>query len=214
VWSPDAEGVFQSELLRELPWLWHGFGSRLSEGWPNGAYTTVKQIHSDIVVVSDGTAAGLAQGDALITATPGDRVGIRTADCVPILMVDPENRVVAAVHAGWRGTVAEIARRTVDAMQQTFGAKAADLRAAIGPCIAQCCFEVGPEVAERFGLRAERTRIDLVDSNRRQLLSAGLMDANIDISGLCTACDAERFHSFRRDKEASGRMVAAIGTLL
>jgi YfiH family protein len=214
VWSPDADGVFQSELLREFPWLWHGFGSRLSEGWPNGAYTTVKQIHSNIVVVSDGTAAKLPQGDALITATPGERVGIRTADCVPILMADPVNRVVAAVHAGWRGTVEEIARQTVDAMRQTFDTKAADVRAAVGPCIAQCCFEVGPEVAERFGLMAERTRIDLVGANRRQLLSAGLLEGNVDISGLCTACDAERFHSFRRDKDASGRMVAAIGTLV
>ena len=212
MWSPDAEGVFQSELLRQLPWLWHGFGSRSSERWP-GPYATVKQIHSDIVVVSDGTSAELQQGDALVTATPGDRVGIRTADCVPILLADTANRVVAAVHAGWRGTVAEIACRTLDTMRQTFDTRAADVRAAIGPCIAQCCFEVGPEVAERFGLPAERRRIDLVKENRRQLLAAGLVKANLDISGLCTACDGERFHSFRRDKEASGRMVAAIGVL-
>ena len=214
MWCPDAEGVFQSELLRELPWLWHGFGSRLSEGWPGGSYTSVKQIHSDVVVVSDGTSATLGEGDALITATPGDRVGIRTADCVPILMADPVNRVVAAVHAGWRGTVAEIVRRTIERMDRTFGTQAEDIRAAIGPCIAQCCFEVGPEVAERFGLLAERTRINLVEANQSQLLQAGLLEGHVDISGLCTACDAERFHSFRRDKEASGRMVAAAGILV
>jgi polyphenol oxidase len=212
VWHSDAEGVLQSELLREFPWVWHGFSSRVSEGWP-GPYTSVKQIHSDVVVVSDGAGACLGQGDALVTATPGNRVGIRTADCVPILMADPVKRAVAAVHAGWRGTVAEIARRAVDRMVERFDTKAADIRAAIGPCIAQCCFEVGPEVAERFGMPAERSRIDLVEANRRHLLAAGLPEANIDIAGLCTACDAERFHSFRRDKEASGRMVAAIGIL-
>jgi YfiH family protein len=214
VWSPDGEGVFRSELLLEFPWLWHGFGSRVSQAWPRGPYKTIKQIHSDIVVVSDGTTADLGKGDALISAIPGDRVGIRTADCVPILVADPVNRVVGAVHAGWRGTVAEIARLTVETMTRTFDTKAADVRAAVGPCIAQCCFEVGAEVAERFGLAAERTRIDLVEANRQQLLSAGLLRTNIDISELCTACDAEQFHSFRRDKEASGRMVAAIGTLV
>jgi polyphenol oxidase len=213
VWVANVDGVFRSELLCDIPWLWHGFGSRLSEGWP-GPYTTVKQVHSDVVVVSDGASACLGQGDALVTATPGDRIGIRTADCVPILMADPVKRVVGAVHAGWRGTVAEIARRSVERMVDTFDTKAGDIRAAIGPCIAQCCFEVGPEVAERFGLPAERTRIDLVEANRRHLLAAGLAEQNVDISGLCTACDAERFHSFRRDKEASGRMVAAIGIQL
>lgn len=215
MWTCDAEGVLHSPRLSEFPWLWHGFGTRFTDGWP-GEYTSLKQIHSDIVYVigKDGSQSG--EGDALVTAVPGLRVGVRTADCVPLLIVDPSRRAVAAVHAGWRGTVSKVARKSVETMKRAFGSDPADLHAAIGPCIAKCCFEVGKEVASEFRDWFDdwnmRTHIDLVSVNARQLRDAGIPEDQIDVAGLCTVCDASgAFHSFRRDKDRSGRMVAALG---
>ena len=208
-WILNDQQVFESEIVQRLPCLTHGFGSRNSIGWP-GAYTNVKQIHSDRVVVAHSTEGLIAEGDALITSGSPSLVGVRTADCVPLLLVDPDKRAVAAVHAGWRGTVARIALKTVDRLGEEFGSSPDRLLAAIGPSIGKCCFEVGPEVAEKFGLQGT-THVDLVEANAQQLREAGLSPENIDIAGLCTMCDGNRFHSFRRDKESAGRMVAAIG---
>lgn len=213
MWKPNAKGVFESELLAQFPWVWHGFGSRTSGDWP-GDYTQLKQIHSSIVHVADASGC-LGEGDALVTSTPGLRVGVRTADCAPLLMVDSGNRAVAAVHAGWRGTVTRVAQRTVQQMTSTFGTDSARLHVAIGPCIAECCFEVGPEVAaefvEWFPDATKRTHLDLVTVNVAQLVQSGVPREQIDVAGLCTVCNDAQFHSFRRDKEKSGRMVAAIG---
>jgi polyphenol oxidase len=212
MWSRTVEGVLESDLLGRLPWLRHGFGTRISGQWP-GTYTHLKQVHSNHVVAADGGSGCLGEGDALITATPGTRIGIRTADCVPVLLADPERRAVAVVHAGWRGTVSEIARRTVEHLRDRFGTQPADLRAAIGPCIGNCCFEVGSDVAAKFEAylpqAALSTRIDLVAANIRQLQDAGLRPEHIDSLGYCTVCEPELFYSFRRDKTA-GRMVSAI----
>ncbi len=97
-------------------------------------------------------------------------------------------------------------------MRERFGTDPADLSAALGPAIGECCYEVGPEVAAHFG-RKERTRIDLVEANRRQLLAAGLAARHIHAACLCTMCRAEEFHSYRRDGEAAGRMYSFIGIL-
>ena len=213
MWTRNAGGVFESDLLAQFPWVWHGFGSRLSGTWP-GDYTQLKQIHSDFVHVAEGGGC-LGEGDALVTNTPGVRVGLRTADCVPILLVDAERRVVAAVHAGWRGTVARVAERTIERMHAAFGCRPSDMYAAVGPCIANCCFEVGREVAVEFRPWIDdadsRTHIDLVAVNVFQLEGVGIPGRQIDTSGLCTVCDPEQFESYRRDREKSGRMVAAIG---
>lgn len=215
MWKCDAEGVLQSPRLSEFSWLWHGFGTRMADGWP-GEYTSLKQIHSDIVRLVDTAGSCSGEGDALVTAGPGVRIGVRTADCVPLLLVDPDNRAVAAIHAGWRGTVSEVARKSVEAMKRAFNSQPARLHAAIGPCIAECCFEVGREVASEFHPWFPdwntRTHIDLVSVNAKQLKEAGLIEDHIDVANLCTVCDPEgRFHSFRRDKDRSGRMVAAVG---
>jgi hypothetical protein len=106
----------------------------------------------------------LGEGDALLDNTPGSVVAIKTADCLPILLVDDRHRAVAAVHAGWRGTVAGIAQRAVEAMRAQFGSAPGDLRAAIGPGIGPCCYEVGPEVAAEFG-RQGRAHVDLGEAN-------------------------------------------------
>jgi len=110
----------------------------------------LKQIHSDVVCAFDSPPTEACKGDASITGEPGLLLGVQTADCVPILLVDPKNRAVAAVHAGWRGTLARILAKTIGQMQMRFGSKPADLLAAIGPSIGGCCYEVGTEVAIQF----------------------------------------------------------------
>jgi polyphenol oxidase len=213
MFARTSGGIFHSAALNALPWVEHGFGSRQSAHWP-GDYTHLKQIHSDIVAVAGQVGGCIGEGDALITAEPGAFIGIRTADCVPILIADRSRKVVAAVHAGWKGSVADIAGGTVRKLVEKYQTNPRDLIAAIGPSIGQCCFEVGPEVASQFERfvpgAASLSHIDLIDVNRRQLAAAGLDIANIDLSGLCTACSPEEFHSWRRDRQASGRMVAAI----
>lgn len=209
----DADNVYRSDLLGDSGGILHGFGTRDSSNWP-GEYTRAKQIHSDLILLADGHSGCMGQGDALVLTKPGHRIGVRTADCVPLLIADPNSHTVAAVHAGWRGTAADIAGKTIRRLSD-FNAKSEDLLVAIGPCIGECCFEVGPELEQFFrSIFPDRTdfrRIDLAEANRRQLIAAGVRRENIDVSGLCTRCGAEEFHSFRRDREASGRMVAAIG---
>jgi YfiH family protein len=159
----------------------------------------------------------LGEGDSLITNTPGVSLVIRTADCVPILIADPDNRAIAAVHAGWRGTVQQILPETIRVMSDRFGSRPQDLAIAIGPAIGECCYEVGPEVAEQFSnMFPERlrekgiARIDLAEATIRQLRRNGGNVGQIDSSGLCTRCLADTFHSYRRDGQAAGRMFSAI----
>jgi YfiH family protein len=130
---------------------------------------------------------------------------------LPILLADERHRAVAAVHAGWRGAVSQIAPKTVEAMAARWNTRPEDLHAAIGPGIGQCCFEVGPEVAVQFGAAPKRTRIDLAEAVRRQLTDAGVSPSRIYTANLCTFCHAGQFHSFRRDREKAGRMISVIG---
>jgi YfiH family protein len=116
------------------------------------------QIHSDIIHVIDRAPEQPLQGDALITATPGLLIAVQTADCIPILLADPEHRVVAAIHAGWRGTLKRIAEKTVGRMRMLFGTQPEKIIAAVGPGISRCCYEVGPEVAKEFGSQFENAR--------------------------------------------------------
>src|SRR5882672_994469 len=111
---------------------------------------SLKQIHSDVIHLFDAAPAEVCQGDASITNRSGLLLAVQTADCVPILLVDPKKRAVAAVHAGWRGTLARIVVKAIGQMQMEFKTKPADLLAAIGPSIGACCYEVGTEVATQF----------------------------------------------------------------
>jgi polyphenol oxidase len=207
----DSRNIYISELLLGLPWLRHGFGTRHQEDWP-GVYTRLKQIHSCIVVDAQDRRGVLGPGDAMVTSARHNWIGVRTADCVPVLLADRRKQVVAAVHAGWRGTVANVAGNTVETMQNLHGSNPADIVAAIGPSIGVCCFEVGPEIVSEFerqlpGVSTGR-HVDLVEANRRQLLASGI--TAIDMAGLCTKCLAEEFHSYRRENGVEGRMVSAI----
>ncbi len=190
--------------LEELG-LVHGFGER-SSTCPEGI-RTAKQIHSDIV---QDAAGPLGEGDALISNQPGVLVGVKTADCVPILLVDPSTRAVAAIHAGWRGTARGIAAAAVRGMCAKWRLDAGNLRAAIGPAIGGCCYEVGPEVALRFGVvTSNAVHVDLPAINEMQLRFAGVTD--VWKSGECTFCAARRFYSFRREREEAGRMMSFVG---
>ena len=207
----DSRAIYHCAELDRFQWLTHGFGTRNADvpsSFPNLA--TLKQVHSADCVCAEGRGGFLGQGDALLENTPGAVVAVKTADCIPILLVDERLRAVAAVHAGWRGTVSEIAAKAVEAMGRRFGSQPGDLHAAIGPGIGICCFEVGPDVAEYFGEKG-RAHIDLADTNRRQLINEGVTASRIYPSNLCTMCRPEEFHSFRRDKDAAGRMFSFIG---
>ncbi len=175
------------------------------------AIVQVKQVHGARVVEAGGASE---EADAVIgraaCAPPGGgrlAVGVRVADCVPVLLADPQTGDVAAVHAGWRGVHGGVVGAAVEAL----GGRA--LVAAIGPCIEACCFEVGMEVAARLGFVVReaggKAFVDLRAAVRSQLRRAGLADDHIEDVPGCTKHDA-RLHSFRRDGANSGRMLAAI----
>jgi len=209
----DSNQTYRVSELDEFDWLVHGFGTRRADIPARfERLATLKQVHSAECVAGAGRGGVLGTGDALLENTPGAVVAVKTADCIPLLLVDPGHRAVAAVHAGWRGTVAGISQCAVEAMRAQFGSLPGDLHAAIGPGIGQCCYEVGPEVAAEFG-RQGRAHVDLAEANRRQLIDAGVTPERIYASNLCTMCRAEEFHSFRRDKEAAGRLFSFAGIL-
>ena len=201
---------------------------------PPERLATVHQVHGDAVVTArlasgrvvlegvDGGASEAVQADALV-GLEGAAVGVRTADCVPILLADPVSGAVAAIHAGWRGTVAKIVLRAIEQLVERTGAAPERLIAAIGPCIGPCCFAVGDEVADRFASDSafgaslvDRTgaqpHVDLVRANRRLLEAAGLQADRIDIVAPCTVCDRERFFSHRRDAGRTGRHLSVIAS--
>ena len=158
--------------------------------------------------------------DAVITALPRTCIGVSTADCVPILLCDCTKGVVAAVHAGWRGTVACIVKGCIAEMQRTYGCKAPDIKAVIGPSIGCDAFEVGDEVYEEFrrngfpmeriAKRMEKWHIDLWEANRLQLTECGVVPCNIEIVGICTHSRSEEFFSARRLGINSGRIFNGI----
>lgn len=209
----DSHQVYRVPELDALSWLVHGFGTRLAD-IPSqfASLATLKQIHSATCVPAGGRSGMLGEGDALLENTSGSVVAIKTADCIPVLLIDDRQHAVAAVHAGWRGTVACIVENAIRLMREQFGTAPADLHAAIGPGIGKCCYEVGPEVASQFGEQG-RAHIDLPVTNQRQLIAAGVPPARIYMSNLCTMCLPEEFHSFRRDKEAAGRLYSFAGIL-
>jgi polyphenol oxidase len=211
VFYRDTRHIYRVPALDAIPWLVHGFGTRQADIPALFAnLATLKQVHSSTCIPGEGRSGILGEGDALLENTPGSVVAVKTADCIPVLLVDERRRAVAAVHAGWRGTVAQIVRRAVGSMHDRFATDPADLHAAIGPGIGKCCYEVGPEVAAHFGEKG-RAHIDLPAANRAQLLSAGLAPSRIYVADLCTQCHPLDFHSYRRDKESAGRLFSFVG---
>jgi polyphenol oxidase len=208
LFSLGEDHYFRVPEWARYGWLDHGFGTKAATAPEN--FAAIKQVHSADVILAE-TLGLNGTGDALISRNPGIVAGIKTADCLPILLVDPVHRAVAAVHAGWRGTVQNIATKAVAAMSAQFGTNPQDLEAAIGPGIGLCCFEVGPEVAREFGpwQSESKTFLDLQKINQEKLSSIGLRE--IYVANLCTYCDAESFYSYRREGEKAGRMISYAG---
>jgi YfiH family protein len=214
-------------------------------GDPGVPLIGVRQVHSaniHVVRPEDGALEGklasadgkaVLEGDGLITTVPGVLLGVGTADCVPVLVVDVARRVVAAFHAGWRGTAARIVEQGISKMLLEYDSQPKDLIAAIGPSIGPCCYSVGEEVRTEFESNfpygkdlfrnvnqpeASRTNVhlDLWEANRRQLLDSGLSEAQITLVSQCTACSRDapgtrRFFSHRAEHGVAGRMLNVVG---
>ena len=193
----------------------HGFGLRSSPA--RAAVRRARQVHGAVVVSADQKAE-LGEADAVLATRPGVEVGIVTADCVPVLVAARHG--VAAVHAGWRGLAAGVIPRAVEALRER---SSEGLVAAVGPCIGACCYEVDAPVLDalrvRFGAaalggateptRPGHARLDLAALAATARRGAGLAEGAVGaVPGACTRCDAERFHSFRRDGAAAGRMLS------
>lgn len=197
-----------------------------SLGLDAGAIVQAHQVHGRAVVeVRTGAGPSAGEGDVLICNDPVRAVGVRVADCVPLLVADDTGGTVAAVHAGWRGVARRAPIHLVHRLQQRFGVRPERLVAAVGPSIGPCCYEVGADTRNAF--RAEghaspllqewflptpsgRFHLDLWRAVRDQLEGAGLMPAHIFTAELCTMTHTDLFHSFRRDKEGAGRLGAFI----
>jgi polyphenol oxidase len=198
-------------------------------GYPDARLFELSQVHGRVVqrVRPDADPAALRreEGDGLV-AQLGAAVGVRSADCVPVLLADPDSRCVAALHAGWRGTALGIVQEGVRALVELSGTPPARLLAAIFPHIRVCCFEVSAEVAATL-LEASPDRavvhhaprpsdlsakphVSLAAILHAQLMAAGLATGRIDDVPGCTRCEGERFFSYRRDGQASGRHLSVI----
>lgn len=188
---------------------------------------TVTQVHGADLLVIDTPNKDFShflklECDGIVTNQPGAMIGVCVADCAPLLLLDPVQRVAAALHAGWKGTAEGIATKGVEALVAIFGCKPADILAAIGPAIGPCCYEVDAPVMEAFRKGGSgweffaretgqgRWGLDLSLANQRQLLEAGVTDAHIDAAGVCVSCNHELFFSYRRDQGDTGRQMGFI----
>jgi hypothetical protein len=219
--------------LAAVPGLVHGFERKTGggvretrESWrrrtaaalsASGRQLFQRQVHGARVWTAPWE--GTPEGDGAIATAPRLLLAIETADCLPVLIVDPDGRRVGAAHAGWRGTAASVVRATATALIET-GSDPARLLAALGPAIGACCYEVGEELRSAFGPSGDRffragpggkLFLDLRAANRAQLLETGLSEPHILGIDECTACHPERYHSYRRDGGGAGRMISYIG---
>ena len=193
-------------------------------GIHDGRIVTMKQVHGDrIVGIKDKKLKEAGEADGMVARETGIHLGVLTADCVPILLVSPKQKMVAAVHAGWRGTLAGIAEKIVHQFKDDYRVSADDIEVALGPSIGACCYEVRADVTgplrEKWGkiaaasvqTRDGKSFVDLRRLNRGILESAGVPAQQISQIGPCTCCAPDEFFSYRREKKATGRQISFIG---
>ncbi|CAA6823013.1 MAG: COG1496: Uncharacterized conserved protein [uncultured Sulfurovum sp.] len=199
---------------------------KFSTIFPNFKFIVANQTHSvNIYIVKKNQEQGwssladaIEDSDALITNQTHIMLSILTADCVPILLFDPINKVIAAVHAGWKGTQQEILLKTVQKMQEVFNTDPKNILAGIAPSIGKCCYEVDWNVAKNFekienayNQNNNKYMLDLPHINKVQLLNAGLKEEYIELSNVCTACEVQDYFSYRKEGGCSGRFMSMIG---
>ncbi len=193
-------------------------------GIHSGRVVTMKQVHGEeIVEVKDRHLKEAGEVDGMLTRERNIYLGVLTADCVPILFVAPAKKLVAAVHAGWRGTLAGIAVKTVKMFLEKQSVLPSELEVALGPSIDACCYEIGKDVAqpliEKWGAMAEanvqlrdgKSYLHLRNFNQAMLHHAGIPQSQIYQIGPCTCCAADDFFSYRREKKETGRQMSLIG---
>ena len=230
----ERGAILQSQLLNQQTGIEHFCSMRTCKNPGRGIWMP-QQVHgTTIVVVDTNTPMDMnlerqpVEADAVITREKGMWIGVHTADCVPILLYDPVQMVVAAVHAGWRGTVQHIVRLTLQKMRDEMGCRISDLFAMVGPSISPEAYEVGEDVAEAFVnagrgdcvLRAiwgpngkqllSKPHIDLWQSNVMDMLDAGVDLQHIDCTPWCTYEHYKEIYSARREGIGTGRIVSAI----
>ena len=191
---------------------------------PMENFLVLNQVHGDNIFVIQPrgeyfTSRDALNYDAIVTDRANLAICIKTADCVPVFLVDHVRKVIAAVHAGWRGTALGITAKVVRLMQNQYGSSPADLLAAIGPSIGSCCYEVDETVADAFhhdknaeaflfpGKRKDRWMLDLAEANRQQLRDCGIPAENIEAAGVCTVCRQDAFFSHRGSGGVTGRQI-------
>jgi polyphenol oxidase len=212
------EGDLESKVLQNWNRLAMAFAIPLDN------FLTLNQIHGDDIFVikpyGDYLPTDKALNyDAIVTTRENLAICIKTADCVPVFIVDRAKKIIAAVHAGWRGTALEITAKVVHLFLDKYGSYPRDILAAIGPSIGLCCFEVNEEAADSFsnlqdhgeflftGNRPNKWIVDLPEANRRQMINCGIPEANIDLSHLCTSCRQDLFFSHRGSGGITGRQL-------
>jgi YfiH family protein len=208
----DPEAVDSNHKL-----IYHSFGCDAS------VVVSARQVHGDgVSTVKRGDEGKVFQAtDALLTNEGGITLMLRFADCIPILLAEPDHPMVGIVHAGWRGTLGRIAQKAVEEAVCELGIDPVRLIAGIGPSIGPCCYEVGPEVLQQFKAHSDawssfvieregRCFLDLWEANRSHLLRAGVRD--VETARLCTACHVDEFFSHRRERGLTGRFGALVST--
>jgi YfiH family protein len=194
-------------------------------GLSSSGLFTVNQVHGDRVFIVDfprGADFSRPSCDAIITDRPGIAIGVLTADCVPILLFDPDHRAAAAIHVGWKGTSRDLPGKTVRTMIDRFNTQPETLRAAVGPSIGPCCYEVDDRVYVAFSHRHDRWSrwaqvvssgswmLNLPQANIDLLVESGVLQENIELLDICTHCERDLFYSHRRDNGTTGRQIAFI----
>lgn len=230
--SRQAPFWLQVDEWRRFPGLVHGFSNRVGDqdlflrnlGADNLRLHLLKQVHGDHIITTTRFSSAIErpEADGLLASEPGVLLGIVTADCVPVLMVDPRKRVAVALHAGWRGTLKGITQQAIELLCAQWDMVAQDLYVALGPSIGGCCYEVGLDVGEaiveRWNMRGasawrpfkEKGFLDLREVNTAQMMEKGVSRANISFVGPCTFCDRS-FASYRREGGSAGRQLSVIG---